>query len=399
MATLPDNPDAMVTPSFRRGQGGGCESFSELLATTILTRLSYFNLNAMVGLYREFGSATAIIEQRRDIARLCPGLPQRIVEALGDIDLMRRRAEEELEYDEKHGIKALCLNDADYPSRLRECPDAPLMLFYKGTADLNSRHVINIVGTRHATVYGEDLIRHFVEDLSRLCPDVIIVSGLAYGVDICAHRHALQQHLDTIGVLAHGLDDLYPPRHRDTANEMVRHGGLLTEFMTHTNADKLNFVRRNRITAGICDACILVESAAKGGGLITTRISRDYSRDVFAFPGPVGAPYSEGCNRLIRDSGAALITSADDFVKAMGWSDEAGAAARRHSVIERDLFPQLSPDEKRIVQVLQQTNDLQQNLISVKTALPIGTVTSLLFALEMKGVVKPYAGGTYHLLD
>lgn len=370
----------------------------EILNTAILTRLSYYHLNTMAELYRQLGSATAIVEQRKELRTLFPGLPRKISEALSDIDAVRKRAEEELEYAERHAITVLTPLDDGYPRRLKECDDAPLMLFYKGTADLNATHIINIVGTRHSTPYGQDLIRRFVADLRMLCPDVLIVSGLAYGIDICAHRQALDNGLATIGVLAHGLDDLYPTAHRDTANRMVAQGGLLTEFMTRTNADKLNFVRRNRITAGISDACVLVESAAKGGGLITTRISKDYNRDVFAFPGPVGAPYSEGCNRLIRDNGAALITSAEDLVRAMGWEQDALLAQARRQGIERQLFPDLSADEQKVVSLLQKTNDLQLNIISVKCALPVGTVTSLLFTLEMKGVVKAFAGGTYHLI-
>ena len=189
--------------------------------------------------------------------------------------------------------------------------------------------------------------------------------------------------MDTVAVLAHGLDDLYPPRHRDTANEMVFHGGLLTEYMTHTKIDKLNFVRRNRITAGLSDATIVVESAEKGGGLITARISREYNRDVFAFPGPVGA---------------ALITSAVDFVKAMGWQDELQINQMRKAGIERQMFPELDEEEQKIITLLQAQNDLPANIIAVKTALNIGTIQAKLFSLEMKGVVKPYAGGFYHLL-
>lgn len=373
-------------------------SSQEILNTAILTRLSYYHLNTMAELYRQLGSATAIVEQRKELRTLFPSLPRKISEALSDIDAVRKRAEEELEYAERHAITVLTPLDDGYPRRLKECDDAPLMLFYKGTADLNATHIINIVGTRHSTPYGQDLVRRFVADLRTLCPDVLIVSGLAYGIDICAHRQALDNGLATIGVLAHGLDDLYPTAHRDTANRMVAQGGLLTEFMTRTNADKLNFVRRNRITAGISDACVLVESAAKGGGLITTRISKDYNRDVFAFPGPVGAPYSEGCNRLIRDNGAALITSAEDLVRAMGWEQDALLAQARRQGIERQLFPDLSADEQKVVSLLQKTNDLQLNIISVKCALPVGTVTSLLFTLEMKGVVKAFAGGTYHLI-
>lgn len=373
-------------------------STDELINTAILTRLSYYHLNTMVQLYRSLGSATAIVERRDELPHLFSGLPAKVVEALKDVEVVRARCEEELEYNEAHGIISLCLNDDAYPARLKECPDAPLMLFYKGTANLNARRIVNIVGTRLCTPYGEDLVRHLIDDLRLRCPDVVVVSGLAYGVDVCAHRNALRNGMYTIGVLAHGLDNLYPPRHRDVANEMVRHGGLLTEFMTHTNADKLNFVRRNRIVAGISDACVIVESAPKGGGLITTRISKEYNRDVFAFPGPVGAIYSEGCNRLIRDNGAGLITSADDLLNAMGWADSREVAGIKQAGIALDLFPELSENERLVVKLLQKMNDLQLNIISVKTGIPIGQLSSLLFNLEMKGIVKPYAGGTYHLL-
>ena len=201
-----------------------------------------------------------------------------------------------------------------------------------------------------------------------------------------------------MGVLAHGLDQIYPYRHRDTAAQMLNHGGLLTEFMTQTNADKPNFVRRNRIVAGIADATILIESGARGGGLITAEIAQSYARAVFAFPGNVGQPYSEGCNNLIRDNGAGLISNAEDFVKAMGWLDEVRLQQAFTDGIERNLFPSLSPEEQTVVNLLQQTNDLQLNIITVKTGIPIGRLTALLFQLEMKGVVKPLAGGIYHLL-
>lgn len=350
----------------------------EVLNTIILTRLSYFHLNTMVELYRQLGSATAIIEQRHDLGKMFRGLPQRILDDLASINVMKPRAEEELSWAEAHGVRMLCLNDADYPGRLKEAPDAPLMLFYKGNADLNARHIVDIVGTRHCTRYGDDLIRVFVRDLHRLVPDTLIVSGLAYGVDIHAHREALANGMKTVAVLAHGLDTLYPPAHRDTANVMITHGGLITEYMTRTQPDKLNFVRRNRITAGLCDATILVESARKGGGLITTRIAKEYNRDVFAFPGPVGAPYSEGCNNLIRSCGAGLITSAADFVEEMGWEKEASLIQARAQGIERQLFPNLSADEQRIVNILQATNDLRQDVIAVKTGLSSGSLTALL---------------------
>jgi DNA processing protein len=370
----------------------------EILNTIALTRINYFNLAGMLELYRRVGSATAVMEHRADILDIVPDASPRLVEAFKDISDPMRRAEEEYKFDIANNVEPLCMNDDRYPQRLRECDDAPLMLFYKGSADLNQAKVINIVGTRHCTTYGQDLIRRFVCDLKNYCPRVLIVSGLAYGVDICAHRNALQYGYETIGVLAHGLDYLYPPRHKADADRMIQQGGLLSEFLTNTNADKINFVRRNRIVAGMSDACILVESAAHGGGLITTEISRGYDRDVFAFPGPVGAQYSEGCNNLIRDNGAGLISNAADFVNAMGWQDDAKLQTAQSQGIERQIFPDLSPEEQLIVDTLQRTNDLQINMLSVQANIPISTLTALLFSLEMKGVVRTLAGGMYHLL-
>ena len=370
----------------------------EILATMTLMRINYFSLSGLTLLYRELGSAQTIIEHHENIKEIFPDASEKLVNGLRNIDEARKRAEVELEFCQKHGIMPLTMNDERYPARLRECDDAPLMLFYRGNADLNQQYVINIVGTRRCTEYGKDMIRRFVSDLKMLCPKVLIVSGLAYGVDINAHRQALENGYETVGVLAHGLDQIYPYRHRETAAQMLNHGGLLTEFMTQTNADKPNFVRRNRIVAGMADAVILVESAAKGGGLITAEIAQSYARAVFAFPGNVGQPYSEGCNNLIRDNGAGLISNANDFVKAMGWMDETLRQRANTDGIERNLFPDLSPEEEQVVSLLQQTNDLQLNIITVKTDIPIGRLTALLFQLEMKGVVKPMAGGMYHLL-
>ena len=370
----------------------------EILNTILLTRLNYFSLARMLELYRKVGSATLILEHKNDIRDILPDASDKLIQALQTCDEARKRAEVELEYDLRYGIQPIPMNDDRYPQRLKECDDAPLMLFYKGNANLNQQRVINIVGTRHCTPYGEDLIRRFIADLKQLSPRVLIVSGLAYGVDINAHRQALAHGYETVGVLAHGLDDLYPSRHRDTAIQMIEHGGLLTEFLTQTNADKINFVRRNRIVAGMSDACILIESAAKGGGLITTEISQAYGREVFAFPGRVGDAYSEGCNNLIRKNGAGLITSAADFVKDMGWQDDATLMRAKQQGIERSLFPELSAEEQAIIYVLSRNNDLQINIISVQSGIEIGKLTSLLFQLEIKGILKTLAGGMYHLL-
>jgi DNA processing protein len=356
----------------------------EVFYTIALTRMTGFNQATALHLYQSLGGGKAVYEQRQD---------------LGNWDEALRRAAAEMEFIEKNGIRALTLNDAAYPQRLKECADAPIILYYKGVADLNRQHVINIVGTRHCTTYGQDLVRRFVSDLRRMCPDVLIVSGLAYGIDICAHRQALTEGYETVGVLAHGLDQIYPPRHRDTAVEMVRQGGLLTEYMSQTQALPNNFRQRNRIVAGMSDATILVESAYKGGGLITCRIAQEYGRDVFAFPGAVGAPYSEGCNRMIRNNTAALITSAQDFVEEMRWSERGKMEEVRGKMVEGELFVELTEEEEQVVTVLRKTNDLQLNMIAVQTNIPIGQLTALLFSLEMKGVVRPLAGGVYHLLS
>ena len=355
----------------------------ERLYAMALTRMNSFNFATALAVYREFGSATAVYEQRNCVGDVVEGCSPRFIEAVRHWDEPLRRAEVELDFCHKHGISVLTIADDGYPQRLRECADAPLVLYYKGSADLNQAKVVSVVGTRHCTVYGQDLVRKFIADLRQWCPRVLVVSGLAYGVDIHAHRNALDCGYETVGVLAHGLDQLYPPRHRDTAKAMLSQGGLLTEFMSMTNADKPNFVRRNRIVAGMADATIIVESASKGGGLITTGIARSYNRDVFAFPGPVGAPYSAGCNNLIRDNAAALITCADDFVKAMGWDDDARLQKAKSAGIERSLFPELDADEQAIVALLGKANDLQADIISVKAALPIHRVTALMFQLEM----------------
>ena len=370
----------------------------EIFYTMALTRISNFNFQQALELYRTVGSAQLIYEHRNDIGDIIKDGSPRLKEALKVWDEPMKRAEFELKFMQEHQIRAITLNDDDYPQRLRECADAPIILYYKGNADLNQSKIISIVGTRQCTQYGIDLIRRFVSDLRRHCPEMLIVSGLAYGVDINAHRQALAQGYPTVAVLAHGLDHIYPYHHRDTAAQMLNHGGLLTEFMTQTNADKPNFVRRNRIVAGLSDAVIVIESKSKGGGLITADIAQSYIRAVFAYPGAVGMSCSEGCNNLIRDNVAALISNADDFVRAMGWQDETKRKEALSDGIERNLFPDLSPEESSIVKQLQQTNDLQLNILSVKTGTPIGHLTALLFQLEMKGVIKPLAGGMYHLL-
>ena len=370
----------------------------EIINAIAVSKMGFYKLSEMLEILQKLGSATAIIEHRNNIKDVLPDASDKLIETLKNADRVLIQAEQEFSWAQNNGVEVLCWNDERYPQRLKECVDAPLTLFYKGSANLNKQRIISIVGTRKCTHYGQDLIKHLIMELQRLCPDVLIVSGLAYGVDINAHRMALDYHFETVGVLAHGLDYLYPHAHKETALQMLSHGGLLTEYCTNTKADKMNFVRRNRIVAGMCDACILVESALKGGGLITAGIAKDYSRDVFAFPGAVGAPYSEGCNALIAQNGAALITSANDLVVNMNWENISLLNKAKEKGIERELFPTLNADEQKVVEILKKHNNLQINMLLAQTDLSIGKLSAVLFELEMKGIVRAMAGGSYHLL-
>jgi DNA processing protein len=366
----------------------------ECLYTLALSLTPGMLLPAKRRLIEEAGSAAEVFHHRKEWKQRFPELPERFVEGLNN-GAHLSRAEAELRFCHDKYIRPLLLEDPDYPSRLRDCEDAPLLLFYRGSANLNSLHIVSIVGTRHATPYGQDICDHFVRDLAERCPDTVVVSGLAYGIDIMAHRAALTHGLDTVGVLAHGLDRIYPSVHRHTATQMMDHGGLLTEYPTGTNPDKMNFVARNRIVAGMAEATIVVESAAKGGALITAGIAESYHRDCFTFPGRISDPYSIGCHRLVQRNQAALITSADEFIEAMGWD----ASPRVTAPVQRELFPELSDEEQRIVDILQRADDgLPLNTLTVKASLPVDRVMTRLFELEMKGVVRALAGSMYRLI-
>lgn len=370
----------------------------ELLFTLALNMLPGLGVINQRILLDAMGSASAIYEHRNEIKDALPKASAHITKALPQMDKQLERAEEELAFCQKKQITCLHINSEDYPSRLRSCSDAPLLLFYRGTAPLNARHIVSIVGTRKITEYGKDICRNFIRDLKMRRPDTLIVSGLAYGIDIHCHRAALEEGMETIGVLAHGLDQIYPRLHRETALKMLGQGGLLTEFMSQTNADKKNFIQRNRIVAGISDATIVVESAAKGGALITADIASSYHKDVFAFPGRISDKYSEGCNKLIRDNRAALLTNAEDFVLAMQWKTEEKRKKELSEGIQQYLFTNLNEEEQKIVDSLQKADDKQINLIAIDTNIPIGMLSSLLFTLEMKGVVKMLSGGKYRLI-
>ena len=352
------------------------------------------NSSRAKSLLEKVGSAVEIFQRRTELPQLDSEIHPDIVRLL-DCPEAFKKAEKEMEFIEKNHLTCLTFFDERYPFRLRECVDAPVMLFYKGNADLNRLHVISIVGTRRATDYGKQFCATFLRELAALCPDILVVSGLAYGIDVCAHRGALENGLSTVGVLAHGLDRIYPAAHRKTAVDMLATGGLLTEYFSGTEPERYNFVGRNRIVAGMSDAVIVVESAEKGGSLITAELAGEYNRPCFAVPGRVTDEASRGCNRLIASQGAQLIESAEDFMQAMNWMS---VKQKEKEGIQRELFPELSDDEKTIVRVLTGRDGVNVNTLSVESNIPYHSLSATLLELEMKGVVKQLVGGMVRLV-
>jgi DNA processing protein len=369
---------------------------SEQVALLALSKVQATQLAVIHSLIEEVGSAKELIENAGNIKDIVPEAGPRLCELLNDESLIVN-AEKEIEFIEKNNIRLICKGDKDYPYRLAECNDAPLVLHSMGNADLNAKHIVSIVGTRHASEYGKSVCENFVADLAKFVPGTLIVSGLAYGIDVCAHRAALKAGLPTVGVLAHGLDRIYPTAHRSTAKSMIENGGLLTEFMSGTNPFPQNFVQRNRIVAGMADATVVIESASKGGSLITASLATGYDRDCFAFPGRINDQYSQGCNELVSRNRAALITSAYDFVEAMNW--EVATKKKSAEDLQTELFPDMSPEETAVMTALRENSDgLQVNQMVVQLNTPINKLLPLLFEMEMKGYIKAVAGGCYRAM-
>ena len=373
-----------------------------------LSRMGYHNITVLRELYNAWGSMADIVKQHAHPEQLAPNMPERLLAAFAHTDEHLKRADEEMRFAQDNNISIITLADEVYPQRLKACFDAPLALFFKGNANLNAKHCISIVGTRKATPYAADCIAQLTARLKQLCPDILIVSGLAYGVDIMAHRQAIDHALPTVAVLAHGLDTLYPARHRKEAMLMMQNGGLLTEYFSQSKIDKRNFLQRNRIVAGLSAATLLVESAEHGGGLVTCRLAQSYQHDVFAIPGSINSPYSVGCNRLIRDNVAGLVTSAEDILKAMAWEEDMkqtvatnGASSMGSSVLgaASASTAQVPNGAQGVLDVLTKENDLHIDIIATRAGLPVNKVLALLFQLEMSGMVSSLSGGRYHKVN
>jgi DNA protecting protein DprA len=335
-----------------------------------------------------------LFTEKKQMLERIPGLSRRLINEIKNPQILKR-AEQEILFLERSGCEALFLTSKNYPQRLRDCPDAPVMLYYRGNANLNTSKIVSIVGTRNANAYGRDVTNALIADLKKSYPDILIVSGLAYGIDIVAHRAALKEEVQTVAVLAHGLDRIYPPAHRPVAIKMLNQGGLLTEFMSETNPDRPNFIKRNRIVAGIADCTVVVQSAEKGGALITAEICSSYNRDLFAYPGRTDDEYSKGCNSLIKSKKAALITSAEDLLNEMNWNSNSKKCSFFPSVIQRTLFLNITEEEKELLDCITKKENVQLNTLAIEMNLSVSKLSALLFELEMKGIIRCKAGGMY----
>jgi len=335
------------------------------------------------------GSAEEVFKSSAKILRAIPGIGQAAVNNILNQKVLKR-AEEELRFIEKHHVNALFFQDEGYPQRLLNCYDHPLMLYYRGKADLNRQRMVAFVGTRRATDYGRARCREMIEGLQE--KEVLVVSGLAYGIDGCAHRRSVELNIPTVGVLGHGLDRLYPAPHRKLAEEMLANGGLVTEFMSKTKPDRENFPKRNRIVAGMVDAVVIVESDRKGGALITAELANSYNRDVFAIPGRLTDRFSTGCNFLIKANKAALLQSADDIGYLMGWDD-------RHTTANQQtaLFVEMTDEEKVIYDLLRQAGTLGIDKLVMQSGMNPSHVAAALLSLEFNALVQSLPGKQYRV--
>lgn len=337
------------------------------------------------------GSAEQVFKTNQGQLEKIPGIGSYTSNAIVKSKTVLERAEKEIKFIEDKSIQPLFFTDKKFPQRLKNCSDSPVMLYYKGNADLNNEKIVAVVGTRTPSVYGKQSAEKLIEDLvERKC---LVVSGLAYGIDITAHKAALDHGLNTVGVLAHGLDRIYPSVHSNYAERMLSQGGLLTEFLSETNPDRENFPKRNRIVAGMCDALVVVESKRGGGSLITATIANSYNKDIFAFPGKANDILSEGCNGLIKSHRANLIESAADLFYIMNWTEE----VKKKKSSQIPLFLNLSSEEQVIINVFENNKQLHVDEICYATNFTISKTSAYLLQLEFANVIKSLPGKMYQL--
>lgn len=356
------------------------------IALSLIPRIGDINARKLVS---HFGGVEAIFnESYRNLVKI-PGIGSGLAQYISDKSYLKI-AETEAEYVIKHNIKTYFYLDNDYPFRLRQCDDSPVVFYFMGSCDLNGPRMLSVVGTRNATTRGKELCDSIIGSLAEGYPDLIIISGLAYGIDIAAHKAALASNLQTIGVLGHGFKTIYPSIHRSTADAILKTGGLLTDFMSDTLPERNNFIKRNRIIAGLSDATLVVESGIKGGALITADIAFSYNRDVFAVPGRPGDQWSAGCNDLIKTNKAALVESASDIENFLRWQPEKSKVP-----VQKTLFSELGETEQRIYELIMKEGELTIDHICRFLDIPISKLSPQLLQMEFKGLIKCYPGNVY----
>ncbi len=334
------------------------------------------------------GSIEAVFTEQKRILKTIPGIGEEIASQIIQSASSLDTAEEELAVMEKEKISYVFFHDAEYPSRLRHIPDAPLVLYYKGNIDFNPERSIAIVGTRKPTVYGKAVTEEIIETIAPY--DVTIVSGLAYGIDITAHKHCLQTGVATVGVMGSGMGVIYPDAHSGVAHKMMDKGGIITEFTFHTGPDAVNFPMRNRIVAGICDVVVVVESGIKGGSMITAQLANDYNKDVVAVPGRKIDRSSSGCNYLIKNQQAHLVETGDDIVNLLSWNKKT-----KQQAFQADLFVEMTEPEQKIYSLIVGSGEKDIDTLAYESKSTPGELASILLTLEFKGAIKSLPGKKY----
>lgn len=366
----------------------------ELLYQIGLTLINGIGDHHAKNLLAYCGSASAVFEADKNTLLKIPGIGEMVAHSMLNGKDVLHEAEKEIRFIEDNYIQPLFFTDENYPHRLKFCHDSPAMLYFKGNTNLNAEKIVAVVGTRQPTDYGKELTEKFISELKD--SGILVVSGLAYGIDVLAHKKAMENDLDTVGVVAHGLDRIYPQIHEHIAMKMEKMGGILTDFRSGTNPDAVNFPKRNRIVAGMCDALVVIESKRDGGSLITATIANSYNKDVFAFPGRTNDPQSEGCNAFIKMNRASLMESAADLFYIMGWDAELKNKKKETNQIPLPI--NLSEEEQKIINAFVNKKQVHMDEISYASSFPVSKVSSLLLQLEFSNVIKSHPGKMYSLI-
>jgi DNA processing protein len=338
------------------------------------------------------GGPKEVFEEKANKLLLVPGVGDFVARMVVNSKKVLERAEKEIEFCLRNNISIYSYFDENYPNRLKNCEDGPAFIFVKGNTNLNAQRIVSIIGTRDPTPYAKEFTEKLVKELVPF--DITIISGMAYGIDITAHRSCLKNKIPTIGVVAHGLDRIYPQAHTNTATKMLENGAILSEFLTGNQPDKENFPKRNRVVAGMCDATIVIETGLKGGSMITARLANDYNRDVFAMPGKPNDEKSVGCNFMIKTNRAALFESANDIAQTMNWE----LPTNGKPLTQTSMFIELTEEEKQVTDVLASKGKMMVDLISLELAQPVSKVSVTLLNLEFKGAVRSLPGKQYELI-